>query len=167
MDESTRSRIRRIFLSLRPSFALMPAAELLGLTLKELKREIEDGAIVAVSTRLAQRIPREEMMAVAMQVWEQAVIEEALGDDAAAVLPEVIRLVELRAQVPRYQWEMLRYLARRDGTTATTCWHASWRTSPARTPRNWRPPCPGSRPRWRGHERPCRTRLFRDPEMRV
>jgi hypothetical protein len=117
MDESTRSCIRRIFLSPRPSIALMPAAELLGLTLKELKREIEDGAIVAVSTRLGQRIPREEMMAAAMQVWEQAVIEEALGDDAEAVLPEAIRLVELRARVPRYQREMLRYLARRDGTT--------------------------------------------------
>ncbi|HEY0144533.1 MAG TPA: hypothetical protein VGF48_26855 [Thermoanaerobaculia bacterium] len=117
MDESTRSRIRRIFLSPRPSFALMPAAELLGMTLKVIKREIEDGAIVAVSTRLGQRIPREEMMAAAMQVWEQALIEEALGDDAAAVLPEAIRLVELRARVPRYQREMLRYLARRDGTT--------------------------------------------------
>jgi hypothetical protein len=43
--------------------------------------------------------------------------EEGLGDDAARVLPEAIRLVELRARVPRYQREMLRYLARRDGTS--------------------------------------------------
>jgi len=50
-------------------------------------------------------------------VWEQSVIEEALGDETASVLPEAIRLVELRARVPQYQREMLRYLARRDGTS--------------------------------------------------
>jgi hypothetical protein len=33
------------------------------------------------------------------------------------VLPEAIRLVELRARVPRYQREMLRYLALQHGTT--------------------------------------------------
>ena len=57
------------------------------------------------------------MIAVAMRIWEQAVIEEALGDEAAAVLPAAIRLVELRARVPRYQKEMLHYLARRHETT--------------------------------------------------
>ena len=82
-----------------------------------LKREISDGSIVAVSTRLGQRVTREEMIAAAMRVWEQAVIEEALGEAAAAVLPEAIRLVELRARVPRYQKDMLRYLAQRHGTT--------------------------------------------------
>jgi hypothetical protein len=52
MDETTRSNIRQIFLSPRPSFVLMTAASLLGISFKDLKREIEDGAIVAVSTRL-------------------------------------------------------------------------------------------------------------------
>jgi len=117
MDETTRSNIRHIFLSPRPHFALLIAAELLGMTLKELKREIEDGAIVAVSTALGQRMAREELIAVAMQTWEQAVIEAALGEDAPAVLPEAIRLVELRARVPRYQRTMLRVLAQREGTS--------------------------------------------------
>jgi len=35
---------------------------------------------------------------------------------APGVLPEAIRLVELRARVPRYQRDMLRELARREGT---------------------------------------------------
>jgi hypothetical protein len=95
----------------------MPAAELLGMTLKVMKREIEDGTIVAVSTGLGQRVTREELIAAAMRMWEQTVIEEALGDAAATVLPEAIRLVELRARVPRYQREMLVYLARQHGTT--------------------------------------------------
>lgn len=117
MNEITHSRIRHIFLSPRPSFALLTAADLLGMTLKELKREVEDGAIVAVSTGLGQRITREEMIAAAMRLWEQLAIEEALGEDVASVLPEAIRLVELRARVPRYQREMLQYLARQNGTT--------------------------------------------------
>jgi hypothetical protein len=60
---------------------------------------------------------REELMAVAMQTWEQSVIEAALGEDAPAVLPEAIRLVELRARVPRYQRTMLQVLAKREGTS--------------------------------------------------
>jgi lambda repressor-like predicted transcriptional regulator len=117
MDETTRKSIRHIFLSPRPNFPLITAAGLLAMTLKELKREIETGSIVAVSTRLGQRVAREELVAAAMGIWEQAAIEEALGADAAAVLPDAIRLVELRARVPRYQRDMLRYLAERNGTS--------------------------------------------------
>ena len=117
MDDATRHDIRNIFLNPRPNVALIIAAGLLGMSFKTLKKEIADGAIVAVSTGIGQRIPREEMIAVAMRIWPQAEIEEALGDDAARVLPEAIRLVELRARIPRYQREMLRWLARRHETT--------------------------------------------------
>jgi len=48
---------------------------------------------------------------------DQSVIEETLGDDALRLIPEAIRLVELRARVPRYQRDVLRELARRDGTS--------------------------------------------------
>ncbi len=37
------------------------------MTLKELKREIEDGVIVAVSPALGQRMAKEELMAAAIQ----------------------------------------------------------------------------------------------------
>lgn len=50
-----------------------------------------------------------------MRRWEQGIVEEALGEEKAAVLPEAIRLVELRARVPRYQRDMLRCLAERQG----------------------------------------------------
>jgi hypothetical protein len=101
----------------RPNFALLTAADLLGMTLKELKREIEDGAIVAVWTALGERMTREELVAAAMQKWAQGVIEAALGKDAPSVMPEAIRLVELRARVPRYQRDVLRAIARREGTS--------------------------------------------------
>jgi hypothetical protein len=95
----------------------MTAASLLGIPFSELKREIESGAIVAVSTPLGRRVPREEMIAAAMRRWDQATIEQALGDEAAAVLPEATRLVELRARVPRYQRDMLRHLAGQQATS--------------------------------------------------
>jgi hypothetical protein len=95
----------------------MTAADLLGMTLKDLKRDIDDGVIVATSTPLGVRITREEMIAAAMRLWEQTVIEDALGDDVAAVLPEAIRLVLLRVRVPRYQRDVLVALAQRHGTS--------------------------------------------------
>src|SRR5258708_34245020 len=101
MDDSTRSRIRHIFLTRRPNFVLMTAAELLGMTLKDLRHEIEIGAIVAVPTRLGQRISKEELIAAALQVWSQAVIEGAPGDDGAAVVPARLRRPAPRARLPR------------------------------------------------------------------
>jgi LytS/YehU family sensor histidine kinase len=43
--------------SLVPSFALLTAAEQLGMPLKALKREVEDGSIVAVSTASGSASP--------------------------------------------------------------------------------------------------------------
>jgi hypothetical protein len=57
------------------------------------------------------------MIAAAMRLCEQTLIDDALGDDAAAVLPEAIRLVLLRVRVPRYQRDMLVALARRHGVS--------------------------------------------------
>lgn len=117
MPDPTSERIRRIFLNPRPNVALLTAAELLGMSMEELKRDMEDGVIVAGPTPLGVRISREELIAAAMRLWERAVIEEALGVYAAIVLPEAVRLVLLRARVPRYQRDVLVALARKQGTT--------------------------------------------------
>jgi hypothetical protein len=117
MNETTRAAIRRIFQNRHLHTALFTAADLLGISFAALKQEIADGSILAISTGVGVRIPREELIAAAMRLWPQAEIEEALGEDAARVLPEAIRLVELRARIPRYQREMLHYLARRSAMT--------------------------------------------------
>jgi hypothetical protein len=117
MNETERIHIRRIFLGKHPHVALMAAAGFLGISFEALEKEVADGAIVTVSTGVGRRMPREELIAVAMRTWPQAEIEEALGEDATPVLPEALRLVELRARIPRYQKEMLHYLARRDDRT--------------------------------------------------
>src|SRR4051794_8482458 len=86
---------------------------------------------------------------------EQAVIEEALGEDAASVLPEAIRLLELRARVPRYQREMLRELARMEGASVDHVLTRRLRMWRPRVPRSWR----GRRDsRWRCSGRQVRPR---------
>jgi hypothetical protein len=117
MSNPDRRSIRHIFLSPRPNVPLMTAADLLGMSLRDLKGDIADGVIVAVSTAMGTKVTKEEMIAAAMRLWDQSVIEEALGDDAPRLIPEAIRLVELRARVPRYQRDVLRELARRDDTS--------------------------------------------------
>src|SRR5882762_6754646 len=79
MDETTRCSIRYIFLTPRPSVALLTAAEHLGMSLKELKQEIEDGAIVAVSTRMGVKVSKEELMAAAMRFGSRRSSKRLLG----------------------------------------------------------------------------------------
>jgi hypothetical protein len=117
MPHPSPAHIRQIFLNPRPHVALMTAAGLLGMTFRDLKRDMADGVIVATKTGVGMRIGREELIAAAMRLWDQAAIEDALGDDTAAVLPETIRLVLLRVRVPRYQRDVLVALARKHGTS--------------------------------------------------
>jgi hypothetical protein len=77
MSKPDPHNIRRIFLSPRPNVPLMTAADLLGMTLQELKRDIADGTIVAVSTAMGTKVTKEELIATAMRLWDQSAIEEA------------------------------------------------------------------------------------------
>ncbi len=117
MHKTARDRIRRIFVSRQSHFSQITAADLLGMSFAKLRREMADGTILTISTGVGMRVPKEEMIAAAMRTWDQAAIETALGDDAPTVLPDAIRLVLLRARIPRYQRDMLVALAERYRTT--------------------------------------------------
>jgi hypothetical protein len=54
-----------------------------------------------------------------MEIWPPDLIEDALGPDAAAVLPDAIRLTDLRVRLPRYHVDMLEHFAERDRTTVS------------------------------------------------
>ena len=56
-------------------------------------------------------------MAKALEIWSRETIEEAPGEEAERVLPRAVRLVELRARVPRYQVASTQYVADHEGTT--------------------------------------------------
>src|SRR3954467_8877501 len=102
-DPALVENIRSIFLHHRPHVSIMTAANLLGWSLQEMKAAIDRGEIETNKTPL--------------ELWPIDVIEDALGEDAARVLPTALRTHLLRARVPRYQVDMLQYMAEQESTT--------------------------------------------------
>lgn len=110
-------RIRGIFLHSRPHVSIPDATVLLGWTPEEMTSAIQAGEIELMTTPLGSWVWREELMAKALELWPQDVIEAALGGEARRVLPEPVRLAPLHARVRQYQLWMLEYLAEREHTT--------------------------------------------------
>jgi hypothetical protein len=113
------NRIRTIFLHPRPHVSIAEATVLLGWSRGEMSRAIAAGEIEVGSTSVGKWIWRAELMAKAMELWAPEVIEEALGADAASVLPEAVRLIDLHVRLPRHHVAMLEHFAERDRTTVS------------------------------------------------
>lgn len=111
----TRSAIRRLFLQPKPRYTLSAAARLLGMSAKELRGWIDSGEIDAVETKRGLMLPWEEVVFFGMDFWSQAVVEEALGADVAAAIPELVRLTELNVRLPRMEVAALERVAAREG----------------------------------------------------
>ncbi len=58
-------------------------------------------------------------MAKALETWPLDVIEEALGAESDAILPQAIRTAELRVRLPRHHIAMLHYKADQQHTTVS------------------------------------------------
>ncbi|MCU1348859.1 MAG: hypothetical protein JWO56_1889 [Acidobacteria bacterium] len=58
-------------------------------------------------------------MAKGLELWALEVIEEALGAEAAGVLPYALRLTDLDVRLPRHHIAMLRHFAAREQTTVS------------------------------------------------
>jgi hypothetical protein len=116
LDQDLIARIRTIFLHPRPHVSIAEATVLLG---GEMSGAIRAGEVEVASTAAGKWIWRGELMAKAVELWVPEVIEEALGGDAAAVLPEGVRLVDLHLRLPRHQVAMLEYFAERERTTVS------------------------------------------------
>ena len=96
LDPQLTDRIRRIFLHPRPHVSIATGAALLGWTLSQMKDAIVSGEVEVNETPLGEWIWREQIIAKAIELWPQEVIEEALGSDAERVLPHARRLALLR-----------------------------------------------------------------------
>ncbi len=114
---SIRERVRTLFLSPREFYSPPEAAELLGWSQPELTRALQDGELEGERTCSGYRIAWQEVAAMTTAQYPQAVIEQALGNDIASVMPEIVRLAELRVQIPRYEVVMLAKLAERENVT--------------------------------------------------
>jgi hypothetical protein len=119
LDRDVVDRIRSIFLQQRPHVSISQATVLLGWTRGEMSEAIGAGEVEVASSSVGTWIWREELMVKALELWALEAIEEALGAEAAAVLPEAIRLTDVHFRLPRHHVAMLEHFAERDRTTAS------------------------------------------------
>lgn len=112
-----RERARTLFLSPRDFYSTSEAAELLAWSESELERALDQGELEGERTRSGYRIASQEVAAMITAQYPQALIEQALGDEVTSVIPELVRLAELRILIPRYEVAMLSKLAERENMT--------------------------------------------------
>lgn len=111
---SIRERVRQVFLHPQQVYTPIEAAELLGWTIAEMDAAIREGDLEATRTCSGHHVQWQEVAAMLTAQHPQAVIEKALGSEAPSVMPELVRLAELRVEIPRYQAVMLSKLAERE-----------------------------------------------------
>ncbi len=117
LDPGLVERIHSIFLHQGASVSISDTTALLGWSRSEMTAAIAGGEIEATVTCAGKVIAHEELVAAALELWPMDVIEEALGKDAARVLPEPVRTREVYTRLPRYQVAMLEYMAEQQNTT--------------------------------------------------
>ena len=111
--------IRRLFLEPEPTYSVGKAAELLGIDWRELRAWMESGEIEGVETDEGLVVPWAELVSFGMEMWSQEVVEEALGEDLIAAIPELLRLTELAVRIPRMEVVALERLAAVDGESVS------------------------------------------------
>ena len=116
-DPELVQRIRTIFLHPRPYVSIGEAAWILGWPAEEMERAIVTRDIEVTATCSGREIAVEEVLAKVRALWPVEVIEEALGAQAARVLPPGLRTRRVILRLPCYQAAMLDYLAAQQQTT--------------------------------------------------
>jgi hypothetical protein len=111
----TVSNIRTLFLHPRSAYPLPEAAALLGMDEGEVRGWVDVGELAAVEGDGGLAIPWPELVSFGLDVWSQEAVEEALGADVAAVIPELVRLTDLEVRIPRMEVVALERVAARDG----------------------------------------------------
>src|SRR5258707_813592 len=110
-DPELVQRIRTIFLHPRPYVSIGEAAWILGWSAEEMERAIVARDVEVTATCSGREIAVEEVLAKARALWPVELIEEALGAQAARVLPAGLRTRRVSMRLPCYQAAMLEYLA--------------------------------------------------------
>lgn len=110
----SKTAIRRLFLEPKPQYSVSAAARLLGIRSSELRGWIDAGEIETIEMPRGLALPWPEVVAFGMDLWSQATVEEALGADLAAAIPELLRLTELQVRLPRMEVVALERLAARE-----------------------------------------------------
>jgi hypothetical protein len=106
------TQIRDLFLCPRPTYSPAEAAEAVGMSFEEVWGATALGELEADENG---DVPWDELVSYAMDFWEQAEVEAALGAELADVLPELLQLGDLEVRIPRMEIVALERIAIRDG----------------------------------------------------
>lgn len=110
-------RIRSLFLAPANSYTLREVATLTDTPVRTLRREVARGLRDAEKVRGVWRFLWRQAVYVAMERWTLAEIQDALGADAANVLPPLLALRIVTVRLPEYIVRAFEAVATADGTT--------------------------------------------------
>ena len=110
-------RIRSLFLAPAESYTLRQVAKLTDIPARALRREVARGGHDATKECRQWRFAWRQAACIAMQRWTLAEIQDALGSDAANVLPPLLTLRAVTVRLPEFIVRALEAVAADDGTT--------------------------------------------------
>ena len=111
LDPAIIERIRAIFLHHESRVTIAEAAGMLGWSRAQMAAAIQNGDIEPVMTCSGKMIELRELAGQALNLWPLTMIEEALGRDAALIMPPALRTRRFTLRLPLYQIGALKVLA--------------------------------------------------------
>ena len=115
--------IRELFLQRKPSYRLSEAGRLLGMTRKQLEREARADHEDAYRANGRWHFTWRQTALLAFRRWSLAEIHEALGVDAAGILPPLLRLRSITVRLPEYLLRAIEHCAAGEDRTVDDWLH--------------------------------------------
>lgn len=115
--------IRELFVQRKPSYGISEAARLLGMTRGKLERAARADHEEAYRCNGRWRFTWRQVAHLAFRRWTLAEIHEALGADAAAVLPPLLALRSITVHLPEYLVRAMEVSATAEDTTVDDWLH--------------------------------------------
>jgi len=122
-DAGREQRIQTLFLHPVESYRLAEGARLLGVSPGKLKREASFDRCEECRREGKWRFTWRQLALIAFKQWTLAEVVDALGADAAAVLPPLLALRTVTLRLPEYILRALETIASEDGTTVDAILH--------------------------------------------
>jgi hypothetical protein len=123
MRTPSRQHIQTLFLQRAESYRLTEAARLIGISASTLRRAAEEDDRESYRVDETWRFSWRQVVCIALRHWTLAEIHEALGPEAANVLPPLLALRTLTVQLPEYLVRALETMAAADKTTVDDWLH--------------------------------------------
>jgi hypothetical protein len=121
--QADHQQIRSLFLDRQASYGLSEAARLLGVSAGTLRREAEHDDREAYRSKGAWRFSWRQVAYIALRRWTLSQIHNALGPNAAAVLPPLLALQPLTIHLPAYLVRAMEHAAAAEQTTVDDWLH--------------------------------------------